>query len=130
MSQITLITPPDKIYNKNKNILLVYPSDKIKNELQDILSSTVDAVNIYIYENKEPQDIDWLLGVHKMCEFVILELEQLPLEIKKIESYLVSNSNTYWLTNGENVYYNKISANKIYNLDFLNNKLGGVIEKE
>jgi len=130
MSNITLITPPDKIYNQNTNIFLIYPSNKIKNDLQEILANTDKAVNVYIYETKEPYDIDWLLSVHKMSNFVILELDNLPVEVKKIESYLVSHSNTYWLTNGENIYYNKISANKIYNLDFLTTKLGGTVERK
>lgn len=130
MSNITLITPPDKIFNQNINIFLVYPSQKLKNDLQDFLASSTESINVYIYENKDEHDIDWLLSVHKMSEIVIIELEDLPSEIRQIESYLISQSNTYWLTKGENMWYNKISVNRIYDLDFLTTKIGGTVEKE
>ena len=130
MSNITLITPPDKIFNQNINILLLYPSQKLKNDLQDFLASSTESINVYIYESKDEHDIDWLLSVHKMSEIVIIELEDLPSEIRQIESYLISQSNTYWLTKGENMWYNKISVNRIYDLDFLTTKIGGTVEKE
>ena len=130
MSNITLITPPDKIFNQNINIFLLYPSEKIKSDLQDVLADTVSPVNIYMYENTEEHDIDWLFSVHKLSDIVLVELEQLPSEIKQIEAYLISQSNTYWLTKGENVWYNKLSVNKIYDLNFLTTKLGGTVEKK
>jgi len=130
MSNITLITPPDKIFNQNINIFLIYPSQKLKNDLQDFLASSTESINVYIYENKDEHDIDWLLSVHKMTEIVIIELEDLPSEIRQIESYLISQSNTYWLTKGENMWYNKLSVNRIYDLDFLTTKIGGTVEKK
>lgn len=130
MSNITLITPPDKVFNQNTNIFLLYPSEKIKSDLQDILADTVSPVNIYLYENTDEHDIDWLLSIHKLSDIVLVELEQLPSEIKQIEAYLISQSNTYWLTKGENVWYNKLSVNKIYDLNFLTTKLGGTVEKK
>jgi|SRR6056300_56797 flagellar biosynthesis protein FliP len=130
MSNITLITPPDKVFNQNTNIFLLYPSEKIKSDLQDVLADTVSPVNIYMYENTEEHDIDWLLSVHKLSDIVLVELEQLPSEIKQIEAYLISQSNTYWLTKGENVWYNKLSVNKIYDLNFLTTKLGGTVERK
>lgn len=130
MSNITLITPPDKVFNQNTNIFLLYPSEKIKSDLQDILADTISPVNIYLYENTDEHDIDWLLSIHKLSDIVLVELEQLPSEIKQIEAYLISQSNTYWLTKGENVWYNKLSVNKIYDLNFLTTKLGGTVEKK
>ena len=130
MSNITLITPPDKVFNQNTNIFLLYPSEKIKSDLQDVLADTVSPVNIYMYENTEEHDIDWLLSVHKLSDIVLVELEQLPTEIKQIEAYLISQSNTYWLTKGENIWYNKLSVNKIYDLNFLTTKLGGTVERK
>jgi flagellar biosynthesis protein FliP len=130
MSNITLITPPDKVFNQNTNIFLLYPSEKIKSDLQDVLADTVSPVNIYLYENTDEHDIDWLLSIHKLSDIVLVELEQLPSEIKQIEAYLISQSNTYWLTKGENVWYNKLSVNKIYDLNFLTTKLGGTVERK
>jgi len=130
MSDITIITPPDKIFNQNINLLLLYPNEAIKNDLQDILSNSKDPVNVYIYDINEEHQVDWLLSVHKFCNYVIADLDNFPAEIKQIESYLISQSNTYWLTKGENMYYNKISANRVYDINFLQTKIGGTVEKE
>ena len=64
-----------------------------------------------------------------MSDISIIELDQLPNEIKQIESYLISQSNTYWLTKGDNIWYNKLNVNRVYDLHFLNSKLGGTVEK-
>lgn len=125
MSDITVITPPDKIFNQKFNIFLLYPSDKIKSDLQELLANSTQKVNVYIYENMDEHDIDWLLSVQKMSDITIVELEQLPSEVKQLESYLVSQSNTYWLTKGENIWYNKLSVNRIYDINFLQHKIGG-----
>jgi len=130
MSDITVITPPDKIFNQKFNIFLLYPSDKVKSDLQELLANSTQKVNVYIYETNDEHDIDWLLSVQKMSDITIVELEQLPSEVKQLESYLVSQSNTYWLTKGENIWYNKLSVNRIYDLNFLTTKLGGTVEKE
>lgn len=131
MSDITVITPPDKIFNQKFNIFLLYPSDKIKSDLQELLAEGTQKVNVYIYENTDEHDIDWLLSVQKMSDTTIVELEQLPSEVKQLESYLVSQSNTYWLTKGENIWYNKLSVNRIYDINFLQHKIGGdEVEKE
>jgi hypothetical protein len=129
MSDITIITPPDKIFNQNLSVFLLYPTDRIKNDLQDLLAEIQQPVNIYMYETKD-HDVDWLLSVQRICDFAIIDLDNLPLEIKQIESYLISQSNTYWLTKGDNIWYNKLSTNRIYSVDFLKTKLGGTVEKK
>ena len=45
-----------------------------------------------------------------------------------IISYLLGHSNVYWLTKGENVVYNILSKNRIYNLDWLYNSIGEQLE--
>ena len=55
MSEINLITPPDKLYNHDRTILLIYPSLNIKTEIQNILLESKKKINIYLYED---QDID------------------------------------------------------------------------
>ncbi|MGY8868374.1 MAG: hypothetical protein ACKVJK_22440, partial [Methylophagaceae bacterium] len=58
---------------------------------------------------------------------VILDIDNCPSNIASLASYFIANTNTYWLTNGEQMWYNKISPNRIYNLDSI---VGGTIEKE
>jgi hypothetical protein len=42
---------------------------------------------------------------------------------------MIAKPKTFWLTNGENRVYNKLSINKIQNFEFLTS-LGGQFEKE
>jgi hypothetical protein len=123
MSDITLITPPDKIFNQSNSILLVYPSDESKQAIQTFLAESNKHFNVFLYT--EELDIDWLLSVHKFCERTFLELDNLPPELTKLVSYFISFNSTFWLTKGEHLYYNKLSANRIYNFEFLNTWIGG-----
>ena len=130
MHDITLITPPDKVFNKNVSIFLIYPTAEIKKSLQDILAEINNPINVYLYDKVDTHDFDWLLSVHKYADIAILDLDNIDTELTQIVSYLISFDNTYWLTKGSTMLYNKISNKQIYNLDFLNDKLGGNIEKE
>ncbi len=131
LDKITVITPPDKLFNKAYNFLLIYPDDFIKNELQNILAEWQMSVNVYVYEPEEyDQDIDWLLSLHKIADTVILCIDNCPAKIHDLTSYFISNTNTFWLTKGEDSYYNKLSLNRIYNLDNITNAKGGNFEKK
>lgn len=126
MKEINLITPPDKLYNHNFSILLINPSDDLRNELQHILKNSKQHFDIYMYEvNTDNHDYKWLLDVHKMVDICILELERMPTDIKTIESYLISFGNTHFFTQSENILYNKISGNRLYTLNQINDLIRG-----
>ena len=118
---INLITPPDIIYNKTTSILLVHPSKNVKEQLNKVLKDVEQDINIYLYEDDQNQK--WLLNLHRMCNYVIIDIDNCPQSTKLVISYLISYDNTFWLTNGENVYYNNISKNRIYDLDYIGGKL-------
>tara|TARA_A100001035_G_scaffold268332_1_gene253200 strand:+ start:508 stop:909 length:402 start_codon:yes stop_codon:yes gene_type:complete len=123
MSKINLITPPDILHNKNKSILCISLDPQQKQELQDLLAESNDNQNIYVYEGN--QELDWLMNLHKMCDTVLVNLDNLDTEIRTIMSYLISFDNTYWLTKGEHMLYNKISSNRIYNIEQIKERIGG-----
>ena len=127
MSKINLITAPDILYNKSKSILLIHPNNQIKSDLQLILEEVKETVNIYVYENSEERslDTDWLLKVHRMSDICIANLDDFDVETRSIMSYLISYDNTYWLTNGDNMLYNKISLNRIFEVNQIKDKLTG-----
>ena len=75
-----------------------------------------------MYEDPNGKDIDWVLNVHKISQIVILDLDNLPPYWKKLESYLVSFGNTYYLTKAEEIMYNKISANRIFAVEEIESK--------
>lgn len=129
MNEITLITPPDKIFNKTCSILLLYPSNDTKKECQQILKKSNLHLNLYLYDiNTEDHYYDWLLDIHRTVDLCFIDIDNLPLEIKSIESFLISFPNTYYKTNGENILYNKISLNRLYSLNDIANKIGGLFE--
>lgn len=123
MSKINLITPPDILHNKNKSILCISLDPQQKQELQDLLVESNDNQNIYVYEGN--QELDWLMNLHKICDTVLVNLDNLDTEIRTIMSYLISFDNTYWLTKGEHMLYNKISSNRIYNIEQIKERIGG-----
>jgi len=128
-NKILIITPPDKIFNQNQSCLLIYPGVEIKKQMQDLLASADTEQNIYIYEQEEDEhDFDWILTVSKMCNTVILDIDNSPYHIKMLSSYLVSLPNTYWLTSEDWLCYNKLSPNRIYSLEKIQDLLGGKVE--
>ena len=124
MSKINLITPPDILHNKNKSILCVSLDNENRKSLQNVIAKVQENLNIYIFDN-DITEIDWLLNLHKICDVCIVNLDNLPQEIRTIMSYLISFDNTYWLTKGEQIMYNKISSNRIFELDQIKEKIGG-----
>jgi|TARA_B100000497_G_scaffold37903_1_gene44525 hypothetical protein len=118
MPKINLITPPDKLYNDNMSILIVFPSDIVKTELQSVLSKINYDVNLYLYEPDEP-NYEWLLSLIKSCDISIIDCDNLDDYTKKIESYLISKKNVFWLTNGDVMQYNYISNSRVYDLNWL-----------
>lgn len=128
-SKLTLITPPDKLFNQNYSVLLIHPSDGVRKQAQDILATSGGYQNIYIYNPaEEDEDIDWLLTVAKMSDVVVLDYDNSSKSVKALASYLVSLPQTYWLTSDDWMLYNKLSPNRIYGLDIIEDLIGGKLE--
>lgn len=119
--KLNLITPPDKLFNESLSILLIHPSNDIKNALQEVIKGYSDDVNVFLYEQDDnEQDVDWLLSVCQMVDYTVFDIDNSSPVVRKLASYIVSKSNTYWLTNEPNPVYTMLSVKQIYNLDFLN----------
>jgi len=131
-SKITLITPPDKIFNQNKSIALVHPSEAIRLQAQEILAKSETHENVYMYTlNDVESDVDWLLTVCKMSDIVILDYDNSPKHVKNLAAYIISLPQTYWLTSSDEMLYNKLSNNRVYGLDSIEHLiLGGSFETE
>ena len=127
MGDIKLITPPDIIYDHTYSILLIYPNQLQKAEIQKILQNTNINCNVYFYEKvyDDLQDIEWLLNLHRLCQFCFINIDLMEPDIKLFTSYFVSFPNTYWFTQGNNHILNKISKNNIFTFDILLDKLTG-----
>jgi|TARA_B100001094_G_scaffold109996_1_gene105941 hypothetical protein len=123
LTKISVITPPDKLYNKAHSFVLIYPDDDIKEQLQNLIADWDVPINVYLYE---AEAIDWLLDIVQSADAVVLNLDNSDTQVRDLASYLVSLPNVFWLTKAEISVYNKLSVNRIYNLD----KLGGTVEKK
>jgi hypothetical protein len=64
-----------------------------------------------------------------MSNVVVLDYDNCPNHVKTLGSYLVSLPHTYWLTSDDWMLYNKLSPNRIYGLDIIEDLIGGQFEK-
>jgi hypothetical protein len=126
--KVNLITPPDILYNNTYSIVLISANNLLKNELQSCIEKFDINFNIYVLDN-ENIDINWLLNCIKIANIVIFDIDNADEIIKNFTSYIISHDNVFWLTNREYLYYTSISINRKYDLDFLQEVIGGYIEE-
>ena len=131
MADINLITAPDRLFNNVISFLLIYPSKSVKEQFNFLLQNNMQSFNVYLYESlSDVHEIDWLLSTHKIADYTILDVDNCPAEIRDLVSYFIANPKTYWLTNAEQMFYNKISNKRIYSLDYFADKIGGNLETQ
>jgi len=116
LGKITLITPPDKLFNTNLAYLLVKPSNHIKQQFQTILSQSVDDLNVFIFDEQDT-DISWLLGVAIQANCVIIDVDNCDAITSKFITFMLAEGNSYYITKDDTTPYSLISKNRIYNLD-------------
>ena len=119
MNEITIITPPDILYNDTRSILLITPSTNTKKIVQDILKQSLEAVNVYLYEPDLETNIEWLLSLVKIVDATILDLDNCDINTRVFASHFIAQPNTFYLTNDGVTPYNLISKNRIYDFTWL-----------
>ena len=118
LGNITLITPPDKLFNLNISYLLVKPSTHIKEQFKIILSQSIDDLNVFIFDT-EDNDISWLLSVAQQVDCVIIDVDSCDPVTQKFITFMLAEGNSHYITNDELTPYGLISKNRIYNLDWI-----------
>lgn len=118
LGNITLITPPDKLFNLNLSYLLVKPSSVVKEQLKTILTASIDDINVFIFDT-EDTDIGWLLSVAQQADVVIIDIDNCDPITQKFITFMLAQPNSHYITNDELTPYNLISKNRIYNLDWV-----------
>ncbi len=116
--KITVITPPDKLFNLNLGYLLVKPSLHVKEQFHSILSRSLDDINVFIFDDDET-DISWLLSVAQQADIIIIDVDNCDPVTKQFVTCLISQPNTHYITNDSLTPYHLISRNRIYNLDWI-----------
>ena len=116
LGKITVITPPDKLFNLTLSYLLVCPSIQVKEQFQTILSKSIDDLNVFIFNNEET-DISWLLSVAQQVDVVIIDADNCDPITHKFITFMLAQGNVHYITNDEITPYNLISKNRIYDLE-------------
>jgi len=122
LGKITLITPPDKLFNMNLSYLLIKPSTQVKEQFQIILSQILDDVNVFVYD-EDDHDIGWLLSIAQQVEIIIIDVDNCDAITSQFITFLLAHPNSYYITNDDTVPYKLISKNRIYNLDWIIEKI-------
>jgi hypothetical protein len=122
LGKITLITPPDKLFNLTLSYLLVKPSLNAKQQFQAILSRSVDDINVFIFDEQE-HDIDWLLSVAGNVDVIVVDIDNCDPTTKLFVTFLLAQPNTHYITTDDTTPYNLISKNRIYNLNQIAEKI-------
>lgn len=131
MNDISLITPPDRLYTNEYSFLLIYPSQRTREEFQALLVEAEVPVHVYLYDfTDRDEEPDWLLDVFNYVDTVILDIDNCSSAIRDLTGYFLSKDKTFWLTKSEGKLYNKVNKNRIYSLDYLKEKIGGHLEKK
>jgi len=118
LGKITVITPPDKLFNLTLSYLLVKPSNHVKQQFQAILSQSMDDLNVFIYDEAD-NDISWLLSVVHQTDVVIIDVDNCDPVTKQFVTFMISQPYVHYITNDEITPYNLISKNRIWDLDFI-----------
>ena len=116
LGKITVITPPDKLFNLNLSYLLVKPSNNVKQQFQTILSRSIDDLNVFIYDEQE-NDIAWMLSVAQQVDVVIVDVDNCDPITKQFITFMLAQPNAHYITNDETTPYNLISKNRIWDLE-------------
>ena len=126
--EIAVVTQPDQIYNDSFKVLLIYPNTQVKNLLNEYLKTLEKDVSIYLYEEQfDNHNPEWLMTTINKSDFVYYDMDNTPPTVKFLDSYILSKNKTYWLTQGENLFYTFLSRKRLYNYDQLTDKIGGLI---
>jgi len=83
-----------------------------------MLTDLKEDVNVYVYDDNE-NDIDWLLGVAQIVDFVIIDIDNCDQLTKLFVALLLTQSNTHYITTDEITPYKLISRNRIFNFDWI-----------
>lgn len=127
--KITVITPPDKLFNLTPSYLLVKPSINVKQQFQSILSKSVDDLNVFIFDDNET-DIDWLLSVAGRVDSVIIDIDNCDSITKQFITFILAQPNAHYITSDETTPYGLISKNRIYDLDQIVQELNDLTDED
>lgn len=89
MSEIVLITPPDRFYDFNHlHMLLVNTTKDEQQEIQNFLKTYDENITVYLYNNHN--DLPWLFEVAKEADEIYFNIDNTVDGLYYYMSYFVS----------------------------------------
>jgi hypothetical protein len=125
MSDITLITPPDLLLNDAFSILLIFPSAALKLQLHEVLATANTLLNVFLYEEVEEPNIEWVLQLVKTVNVSIIDVDNCDPLTRVFSSHIIAQPSTFYLTNDGVTPYTTISKNRVFDVSWLENILRG-----
>lgn len=116
LGKITVLTPPDKLYNTTLSYLLVNPSVTMKQQFQEIICRSDEDINIFIFDRNE-QDIDWLLSVSNNVDMILIDVDNCDAITKQFVTLLLMHPSAHYVTSDEITPYHLLTKNRIYSLE-------------
>lgn len=113
--KINLITAPDTLFDDSASMLLVNPDNNIKDNLNSVLKNLSQDLNLYLFEEDQSTDVEWLMEVARSVDYIILNID-LCEETRWLVGAFLRMSRTFYLTNQDQYPYNIINENRIYDL--------------
>ncbi len=98
--EVLVVTPPDKVYDDSPKVLLINPCDKLKNDISEFLKTVEQNVVVYLYDNVEEHDAEWMLSAINEADMVFYDMDFADQLVRSIDGYIISKNKTYWLTKG------------------------------
>jgi len=130
MSDIKIITAPDILHSTELSFLLIHPSKIIKDQFQELISNYDILMHVYLCEKDSYNEVEWLLAAFHKADIVIMDIDNSLPNIRALAGYFLSKDKTYWLTKSTDSYYNILSKNQIFGIDYLTEILGGKLENK
>lgn len=115
--KIKVITSPDLIFDQAQSVLVITPSQDLKERVEEYAVNFQDHINIYVYVGTE-KNIQWLLTTAKMVDYVLVDIDNLPLDESQFLSYILSLPNTYYRCLNMKSPWTLLNKNRFY--DFPN----------
>lgn len=112
---INLITQPDKLLNSNPSLLLVNLDHDMKLEFNDLAKHLTHDINVYMHDDSDSPNIQWLIENSNSVDYIIINID-LSKQQEWLIGYLLSFGKTFYLTKADNIMYNVINNNRIFDI--------------
>ena len=101
--KLTILTPPDRYYGADINVLISGFSQDEQSELILVLDNIDAECCLAINDMTPERDIEWMLDTAQKCSIIVLNLKWAKADTKNSIYYgwLLSKSNCYYVCDDE-----------------------------